>query len=64
MKTIRKNHPRSYVMPIVIFISNKRSTMNTITLTPKKEGVDGFEAYLKQYRAGLAAERALSELTD
>ena len=38
------------------------STMNTITLTPKKEGVDGFEAYLKQYRAGLAAERALSEV--
>ena len=31
MKTIRKNHPRGYVMPIVIFIPNKRSTMNTIT---------------------------------
>ena len=31
MKTIRKNHLRGYVMPIVIFISNKRSTMNTIT---------------------------------
>ena len=31
MKTIRKKHPRGYVMPIVIFISNKRSTMNTIT---------------------------------
>ena len=35
--------------------------MDSITLAPEQEGVNGFEAYLKQYQAGLCAERALSD---
>ena len=38
------------------------STMQSVTLDPEAEGVCGFEAYLKQYRAGLCAERALENL--
>lgn len=37
------------------------SSMKSVTLEPEAEGVRGFEAYLKQYRAGLCAERALSD---
>ena len=37
------------------------SSMKSLTLEPEAEGGRGFESYLKQYRAGLCAERALSE---
>ena len=50
-------------MPLDAWLEEKVfSGMNTTTLTPQKEGVEGFEAYLKQYRAGLCAERVLSEI--